>query len=218
VNVTAATKSRSETPSAAPLIPERLSLRSLRAAAARCTACPLYEEATQTVFGEGLKRSRAMLVGEQPGDREDVEGKPFVGPAGRVLDEALANAGIDRAEIYVTNAVKHFKWEARGKRRIHQRPSAMEMNACRPWLDAEIAVVKPELLVALGAVAARALYGSKVKVTKDHGKPLETDLARAATVTTHPAALLRIDDEDERRLARSEFERDLVAGWSMLEG
>ena len=128
---------------AAPLIPERLSLKALREAAARCTACPLHRKATQTVFGAGLKRAEVMLVGEQPGDREDVEGEPFVGPAGRVLDEALENVGIDRSELFLTNAVKHFKWEARGKRRIHQRPSAMEMAACRPWVEAEIAVVKP---------------------------------------------------------------------------
>ena len=158
-----------------------------------------------------------MLVGEQPGDREDVEGEPFVGPAGRVLDEALAEVGIDRREIYVTNAVKHFKWEARGKRRIHQRPSAMEMNACRPWLEAELAVVKPQLLVALGAVAARSLYGTGVKVTRDRGTDVESDLAPIATVTIHPSSLLRIDDADERRLARAEFERDLAAAWDRLD-
>jgi uracil-DNA glycosylase len=201
---------------AAPLIPERLSLKGLREAAARCTACPLHRRATQTVFGAGLKRAEVMLVGEQPGDREDVEGEPFVGPAGRVLDEALENVGIDRSDLFLTNAVKHFKWEARGKRRIHQRPSAMEMAACRPWVEAEIAVVKPTVLVALGAVAARSLYGSGVKVMRDRGAEVETELAPHATVTVHPSSLLRIDDTEERKLARAEFERDLAAAWRLL--
>jgi DNA polymerase len=201
---------------AEPFVPERRSLKSLRAAAAGCTACPLHLTGTQTVFGAGLKRARAMLVGEQPGDKEDQAGEPFVGPAGRVLDDALERVGIDRGEVYVTNAVKHFKWEARGKRRIHQRPSAMEQNACRPWLEAEIGVVKPELLVALGAVAARSLYGSGVKVMRDRGVLVESELAPFTTVTIHPSALLRIDDADEKRLARAEFERDLAAAWEHL--
>jgi uracil-DNA glycosylase len=203
---------------AAPLIPKRLSLKALREAAAGCTACPLYKDATQTVFGNGLKRAELMLVGEQPGDREDREGEPFVGPAGRVLDEALEQVGIDRSEVFLTNAVKHFKWEARGKRRIHQRPSVMEQNACRPWLEAEIAVVKPAVLVALGAIAARSLYGSSVKVMRDRGSAVESDLAPNATVTVHPSSLLRIDDADERKLARAEFERDLAAAWKLLDG
>jgi uracil-DNA glycosylase family protein len=203
---------------AAPLLPRRLSLKALRDAAAGCTACPLYANATQTVFGEGLKRAELMLVGEQPGDREDLEGEPFVGPAGRVLDEALEELGIERSEVYLTNAVKHFKWEARGKRRIHQRPSVMEQNACRPWLEAEIAVVKPDVLVALGAVAARSLYGSSVKVMRDRGSAVESDLAPNATVTVHPSSLLRIDDADERTLARAEFARDLAAAWELLDG
>jgi uracil-DNA glycosylase len=203
---------------AAPLIPKRLSLKALREAAAGCTACPLYKDATQTVFGNGLKRAELMLVGEQPGDREDREGEPFVGPAGRVLDEALEQVGIDRSEVFLTNAVKHFKWEARGKRRIHQRPSVMEQNACRPWLEAEIAVVKPAVLVALGAIAARSLYGSSVKVMRDRGSAVDSDLAPNATVTVHPSSLLRIDDADERKLARAEFERDLAAAWKLLDG
>jgi uracil-DNA glycosylase len=202
---------------AAPLIPKRLSLKALREAAADCTACPLYANATQTVFGAGLKRAGLMLVGEQPGDREDLEGEPFVGPAGRVLDEALEEVGIDRSKVYLTNAVKHFKWEARGKRRIHQRPSVMEQNACRPWLEAEIAVVKPAVLVALGAVAARSLYGSNVKVMRDRGRAVESDLAPNATVTVHPSSLLRIDDPDERNLARAEFARDLAGAWRFLD-
>jgi uracil-DNA glycosylase len=201
---------------AEPFLPERLSLRTLREAADGCRGCPLHRNATQTVFGEGLKRAEVMLVGEQPGDREDREGAVFVGPAGRVLDEALENVGIERSEVYLTNAVKHFKWEARGKRRIHQRPSVMEQNACRPWLEAEITVVKPELLVALGAVAARSLYGSSVKVMRDRGTPVETELAPMATVTVHPSSLLRIDDAEERRLARVEFERDLATAWERL--
>jgi uracil-DNA glycosylase family protein len=201
---------------AAPLVPGRRSLKALREAAADCTACPLHLTGTQTVFGEGLKRARVMLVGEQPGDREDREGEPFVGPAGRVLDEAFERVGIDRSEVYLTNAVKHFKWEARGKRRIHQRPSVMEQNACRPWLEAELTVVKPELLVALGAVAARSLYGNSVKVMRDRGTLVESDLAPLATVTVHPSSLLRIDDADERRLARAEFERDLAEASARL--
>ncbi len=208
---------RTAVETAAPLLPKRLSLKALREAAAGCTACPLHADATQTVFGEGLRRAELMLVGEQPGDREDLEGEPFVGPAGRVLDEALAHVGIDRSEVYLTNAVKHFKWEARGKRRIHQRPSAMEQNACRPWLEAEIAVVKPGMLVALGAVAARSLYGSSVKVTRDRGSAVESDLAAHATVTVHPSSLLRIDDADERNLAKAEFERDLAEAWTLVE-
>jgi uracil-DNA glycosylase len=203
---------------AAPLVPERLSLKALREAAAGCTACPLHRDATQTVFGAGLKRAEVMLVGEQPGDQEDRQGEPFVGPAGRVLDEALDNVGIERGEVFLTNAVKHFKWEARGKRRIHQRPSAMETAACRPWLEAEIEVVKPNVLVALGAIAARSLYGTGVKVTRDRGAEVESELAPHATVTVHPSSLLRIGDADERKLARAEFERDLAGAWALLDG
>jgi DNA polymerase len=202
---------------AAPLVPDRLSLKALREAAAGCTACPLHRNATQTVFGAGLKRAELMLVGEQPGDHEDRRGEPFVGPAGRVLDEALANAGIERSEVFLTNAVKHFKWEARGKRRIHQRPTAMEMAACRPWLEAEVRVVRPGVLVALGAVAARSLFGTGVKVTRDRGSAVECDLAPHATVTVHPSSLLRIDDADERKLARVEFERDLAGARALLD-
>src|SRR3954465_9281084 len=153
--------------SALDLVPARPTLPKLREAAADCRACPLWESATQTVFGEGRSSARLMLVGEQPGDREDREGEPFVGPAGRVLDEALQSAGIARQEAYVTNVVKHFKWRPAGKRRLHQTPRANEIEACRPWLEAELAVVKPEALVCLGAIAAKALLGTKVKVTKD---------------------------------------------------
>jgi uracil-DNA glycosylase len=185
-----------ETSGAEALIPERPTLPKLREAAARCTACPLHENATQTVFGEGLKRARLMLIGEQPGDREDIEGHPFVGPAGRILDQALERADIDRADAYVTNVVKHFKWTPRGKRRIHQTPRAEEIKACAPWLDAEIEVVDPEVLVCLGATAVKAVIGSKARVMKDHGTFLEASLGRTAMPTIHPSAILRAHDED----------------------
>ena len=181
---------------AARLIPDRPTLKSLREAAAGCTACPLHENATQTVFGEGLMRARLMLIGEQPGDREDIEGHPFVGPAGRILDEALDKAGIERADAYVTNVVKHFKWTPKGKRRIHQTPRAEEIKACAPWLEAELDVVDPELLVCLGATAVRAVIGSKARVMKDHGELWESKLGRTAMPTLHPSAILRADPED----------------------
>ena len=178
------------------LIPERPTLESLREAAAGCTACPLYKDATQTVFGEGLKRARLMLIGEQPGDREDLEGHPFVGPAGKVLDQALEEAEIERGDAYVTNAVKHFKWKPRGKRRIHQTPRAEEIKACAPWLEAELEVVDPELLVCLGATAVKAVIGSKARVMKDHGEFLESKLGWTAVPTLHPSAILRADSKD----------------------
>jgi len=160
-----------------------------------------------------------MLVGEQPGDREDREGAPFVGPAGRILDESLAEAGIAREEVYLTNAVKHFKWKAgRGKRRIHQRPSVGEVNACRPWLEAELEAVKPELVVCLGATAARSVIGPSFRVTKDRRTYVETDIAPLATGTIHPSSLLRIDDPEERRLGRAEFVRDLAEAAARVEG
>jgi uracil-DNA glycosylase len=200
---------------AAPRIPDRPGLRNLREAAAGCRACPLWKRGTQTVFGAGRRSAKVMLVGEQPGDREDREGKPFVGPAGRVLDEALAEAGIDRGDAYVTNVVKHFKWIPRGKRRIHQRPNQEEITACRPWLEAELQVVKPSVMVCLGATAAKALLGSDFRVTRDRGKLVESDLAPIATGTVHPSSILRIDDADERRVARDELADDLreVARW-----
>jgi uracil-DNA glycosylase len=194
--------------SAAEHLPERRNLKSLREAAADCRGCDLWENATQTVFGEGpARKAKLMLVGEQPGDREDREGRPFVGPAGRVLDLALEDAGIDRGEAYVTNVVKHFKWRPAGKRRLHQRPNAEEIRACRPWLDAELEVVKPQALVALGATAAKALLGSSFRVSRQRGEFVESDLAPLVTATVHPSSILRIDDSDERRLA----ELDLVA-------
>jgi uracil-DNA glycosylase family protein len=185
-----------EISAAARLIPDRPTLKSLREAAAGCTACPLHENATQTVFGEGLMRARLMLIGEQPGDREDIEGHPFVGPAGRILDEALDKADIERGDAYVTNVVKHFKWTPKGKRRIHQTPRAEEIKACAPWLEAELDVVDPELLVCLGATAVRAVIGSKARVMKDHGELLESKLGRTAMPTLHPSAILRADPED----------------------
>jgi uracil-DNA glycosylase len=195
--------------SAADWIPERPTLLSLRQAAAGCRACPLWETGTQTVFGEGAAKAKALFVGEQPGDQEDRQGRPFVGPAGRVLDEALELAGIDRGSIYLTNAVKHFKWEARGKRRIHAKPSWSEQMACRPWLEAEIAVVRPRVLVCLGATAAQSLLGKQFRVTKERGRWLESDLAERVTATIHPSAILRQRDDESRRREMQLFVEDL---------
>jgi DNA polymerase len=195
--------------SAAAYIPERPTLPRLREAAAGCRACPLWQTGTQTVFGEGPAGAPVMLVGEQPGDREDIEGRPFVGPAGRILDEALAEAGIDRDATYVTNAVKHFKWEARGKRRIHAKPTWSETMACRPWLEAEIAVVRPRVLVCLGAVAAQSLLGKQFRVTKQRGEWIESDLAELVTATIHPSAILRQRDADARHAELGRFVDDL---------
>jgi uracil-DNA glycosylase len=186
---------------AAPLVPERPSLPKLREAAAGCTACDLYKTGTQTVFGEGTRKAEAMFVGEQPGDQEDRAGKPFVGPAGRLLDEALADAGIDRAQVYVTNVVKHFKWVGRGKRRIHQKPNWTEVAACRPWLDAELAVVEPRVLVCLGATAAQALLGRQFRVTQQRGHPVASDLAEHVLATIHPSAILRDPESREQEYA-----------------
>jgi uracil-DNA glycosylase len=183
-------------PDAADLIPPRATLPALREAAAGCTACDLWRTGTQTVFGAGTRTAKLMLVGEQPGDREDREGKPFVGPAGRLLDEGLEAAGIDRRAAYVTNAVKHFKWTPRGKRRIHAKPNWGEIGACRPWLEAEIAVVRPRVLVCLGATAAQALLGRDFRVTRERGRPVETELAPHALATIHPSAILRSDAAD----------------------
>ena len=199
------------TKTAADLIPPRPTLPRLREAAAGCRACPLWKPATQTVFGEGKRSAKLMLVGEQPGDREDREGKPFVGPAGRVLDEALEAAGIARRETYVTNVVKHFKWRPAGKRRLHQTPRANEIEACRPWIDAEIAVLKPTALVCLGATATKALLGTNVKVTKDRGEPIDSDLAPVVGVTVHPSSILRLRKDEERGAAREELAADLAA-------
>ncbi len=196
--------------SAAALIPPKPTLPKLKAAAADCRACPLWELGTQTVFGEGLPQAEVVLVGEQPGDQEDLAGRPFVGPAGRLLDSALEQAGIDRKLAYVTNVVKHFKWQPRGKRRIHQKPNAAEVAACRPWLEAELALLEPKVLVCLGATAAQALLGRGFRVSKDRGVPVESDLAPVVMATVHPSSILRADDregemamfvEDLRRVA-----------------
>ena len=186
-----------ETSSAADFLPDRLSLTSLREAAAGCRGCHLWQVGTQTVFGEGAREAEVMFVGEQPGDYEDRAGRPFVGPAGRLLDEALVAAEIDRAKVYVTNAVKHFKWQARGKRRIHQKPNWAEMTACRPWLEGELAVVKPRVLVLLGATAAQTLLGRQFRVTQFRSRLIESELAEAVTATVHPSSILR--GEPERR-------------------
>jgi DNA polymerase len=180
-----------------------------RHAAETCRRCDLWKRATQTVFGEGPAKARLMFVGEQPGDVEDREGEPFVGPAGRLLREALAEAGIDVRSIYLTNAVKHFKWTERGKRRIHEKPNREEILACRHWLDAEIAAIKPVVLVALGAIAASVIAGSGTRVLRDRGKPIDSPLARFVTVTVHPSSILRAPDAEARAAARKAFVKDL---------
>jgi uracil-DNA glycosylase len=194
---------------AAPLVPPRPTLPRLRQAAADCRACDLWERGTQTVFGEGSSRARVMFVGEQPGDREDLEGRPFVGPAGRILDASLERAGIDRKDVYVTNVVKHFKWEPRGKRRIHQKPNSVEIGACRPWLEAELAVVKPRVLVCLGATAAQALLGRAFKVSRQRGVPVVSPLAPRVLATVHPSSILRAPDDQTRRRETERFVQDL---------
>jgi uracil-DNA glycosylase family protein len=200
---------------ATPFLPEQRTLAALRAAAAGCRGCELYRCATQTVFGEGPEDARLMLVGETPGDREDLAGQPFVGPAGRELDRALETVGIDRGEVYVSNAVKHFRFQERGKRRIHQKPDAGQIRACRPWLRAEIDVIRPEAIVLMGATAAKSLLGSRFSVMAEHGRPLETDLAPVAVATIHPSAILRGDDEARREL-RAMFTDDLRAAAEAL--
>ena len=191
--------------------PDTASLGALREAARHCTACHLYKRATQTVFGEGPKGAKMMLVGEQPGDYEDVAGKPFVGPAGKIMDRALEEAGIDRSKVYVTNAVKHFKWEPRGKRRIHQKPNSREIAACRPWLEAELRIVKPKLVVAMGATAAQTIFGPSFRVTRERGKVLSSKLAPRVLATVHPSSLLRQPDEASREREYKLFVADLRA-------
>ena len=194
---------------ATPFLPERRTLSALREAAKGCRGCHLWRHATQTVFGEGLKRARVMFVGEQPGDKEDLAGKPFVGPAGRELDKGLEAAGIPRDEAYVTNVVKHFKFVERGRRRIHQTPKRFEIDACRPWLDEELRVVRPEALVLLGATAAKALLGSSFRLTRHRGELLESELAPVVTATIHPSAILRQRDDASRAAEREAFAEDL---------
>ena len=181
---------------AAPLVPARPTLKKLKEAAAGCKACPLWKTGTQTVFGEGSPKSEVMFVGELPGDQEDKAGAPFVGPAGKLLDRALEEAAIDRSSTYVTNVVKHFKWKAQGKRRIHQKPNWSEIAACMPWLEAELSVVKPQVLVCLGATAAQALLGRQFRVTQHRGEALTSDLAPVVMATVHPSSILRADDRE----------------------
>ena len=199
-------------------IPSQPTVGALRDAAARCTGCDLYKNATQTVFGEGPESARVMLVGEQPGDAEDLAGHPFVGPAGRLLDRCLVEAGIDRRQTYVTNVVKHFKWVPRGPRRIHSKPGAVEIEACFPWLEAEISVVKPQIVVALGATAAQALFGRAFRVTRDRGRLVPFALAPCALATVHPSALLRAPDEATRRQEIDRFIEDLRRVAAILAG
>jgi uracil-DNA glycosylase family protein len=202
---------------AAAFLPEQLSLSSLREAAAGCKACDLWRTGTQTVFGEGAKKSEVMLVGEQPGDYEDREGRPFVGPAGQLLDRGLEEAGIDRGLAYVTNVVKHFKWQARGKRRIHQKPNWAEMTACRPWLEAELQVVKPNVLVCLGATAAQALLGRDFRVSRQRGELVDSPLAPHVLATVHPSSILRADEET-RDAEMAAFVNDLRKVAALLDG
>jgi len=209
---------RNRTQSALALIPSSPSLSALRQSAKDCQACDLWKLGTQTVFGEGPVKARVMFVGEQPGDSEDKAGRPFVGPAGKLLDECLIEAGIERSEIYVTNVVKHFKWAAaqRGKRRIHKKPRQSEIEACRPWLEAELRVVRPRVLVCLGASAAQALLGKQFRVTRDRGTLLESDLATHVMATIHPASILRAPDREGREKQRVEFVRDLKKVASLI--
>jgi uracil-DNA glycosylase len=201
-----------------PSAPDRpASLDEARRLAESCTACELWRAATGTVFGEGPADAPLMLVGEQPGDQEDRQGRPFVGPAGRVLDEALEQAGVDRRDVYLTNVVKHFKWKARGKRRIHDKPSRLEVRACRPWLDAELGLVQPDVLVLLGATAAQALLGPEFRVTRERGRALESDLAPAVLATVHPSSILRGDPED-REAELAALASDLATAARLLPG
>jgi uracil-DNA glycosylase family protein len=194
---------------AAAYVPEKPTLERLREAASGCRACPLWEKGTQTVFGEGGRDAAVMLVGEQPGDKEDLAGRPFVGPAGALLDRALEEAGIDRSLAYVTNAVKHFKWEPKGKRRIHAKPNWGELAACRPWLDAELEVVKPQVLVLLGATAAQSILGRQFRVTQHRGEVVETELSPQVVATIHPSAILRQRDDESRKREYEAFVDDL---------
>jgi DNA polymerase len=200
---------RAASASAPQLFPQAESLDDLRARAKHCKACDLWRNATQTVFGEGSEHPKIMFVGEQPGDQEDSQGRPFVGPAGKLLDSALEEAGIDREKIYITNAVKHFKWEPRGKRRIHKKPSGSEIAACRPWLDAETAALQPEVIVCLGATAAQALLGRDFRVTQHRGELMKSSLAPFITATVHPSSILRATDEETRHTEMQSFIADL---------
>ena len=204
-----ATRATAEQQTAAPLVPERATIDRLQEAAAGCRACDLWRTGTQTVFGDGSRVARIVFVGEQPGDEEDVQGRPFVGPAGRLLDKALVEAGIDRRDVYVTNVVKHFKWEPRGKKRIHKKPNGREIRACRPWLDAEVRALDPGLIVCLGATAAQALLGSKFLVSKRRGEFIETAGGATLFATVHPSSILRAPDSETRQREYGRFVDDL---------
>ena len=193
----------------APVIPAKATLPALQAAAAGCRACDLWKLGTQTVFGEGRGDARLMMIGEQPGDKEDIQGRPFVGPAGAVLDKALAAARIERRDVYVTNIVKHFKWELRGKRRLHKKPNALEISACRPWLDAEINVIKPQVVVLLGATAAQGILGRAFRVTQQRGEWLPSNIAPNVMATVHPSSILRAPDDESRHEEMRKFVADL---------
>jgi uracil-DNA glycosylase family protein len=198
-----------EIQTAAPLIPPRPTLTKLRAVAAECKACDLWKSGTQTVFGEGKAASLIMFIGEQPGDKEDLSGRPFVGPAGALLDRSLEEAGIDRAKVYITNVVKHFKWEPRGNRRIHKKPNGVEITACRPWLQSEIAVIKPRAIICLGSTAAQAVISPKFKVSIQRGQFVDSELAEYVTATVHPSSILRAPSDEARRTERARFVEDL---------
>jgi uracil-DNA glycosylase len=202
---------------ASSLIPDDPTLQKLQISAANCQACELWKRGTQTVFGEGESNARVMLAGEQPGDQEDIQGRPFVGPAGKILDKALEAAGIDRNDVYVTNAVKHFKWEPRGKRRIHKKPNSMEITACKPWIEAEIAVLKPDVIVCLGATAAQSLLGRQFKVSIQRGMWISSPLAPFVMATVHPSSLLRAPDDETRRRETMRFIQDLKRVHEALE-
>lgn len=199
-------------------LPDKLTLPALRAAAAECKACHLWKLGTQTVFGEGSATARVVMVGEQPGDKEDLQGRPFVGPAGAVLDKALAAAGIDRKDVYLTNIVKHFKWEPRGKRRLHKKPNALEISACRPWLEAEINAVKPEVVVLLGATAAQGVLGSEFRVTRQRGQWVQSNIAPLVMATVHPSSILRAPDDDSRHEEMRKFVVDLRRVATQIRG
>jgi DNA polymerase len=203
---------------AADYLPDRRTLPALREAVQSCQGCALYERATQAVFGEGRAHARVMMVGEQPGDEEDVAGHPFVGPAGRLLDQMMEAAGLARDQVFVTNAVKHFKWTPRGKRRMHQKPSSSEVGACRPWLEAELAAIEPEVLIVLGATASQSLLGRAFRVTQARGALFASRWAPHTLATVHPSSLLRIPDQEERRAARREFVRELALVAEVLRG
>jgi uracil-DNA glycosylase family protein len=202
-------KMRANFGTAAPLIPPRPTIKKLQEVARGCKACPLWKTGTQTVFGEGSRNATVIFVGEQPGNEEDLTGKPFVGPAGKLLDKALVEAGINRAEVYVTNAVKHFKWEPKGKRRIHKKPNSREIAACRPWLEAELDVLKPKVLVCLGATAAQALLGKDFRVSQQRGQFIDSPLAQKVLATVHPSSILRAPDEESRHAEMARFIADL---------